>query len=69
MNTMNLKKVTSSRALNIEELDGNILLSCACNFKNVDSISSKKSRQNPLPSGSNHVSGKFKIFKKITLKN
>ena len=33
-------------------------------IKSTDSISFKKSMQNPLPRGSNQVSGKLKIFKK-----
>jgi hypothetical protein len=62
-------KWTNSRARNIDEIGGNIATSFEFNFKNFDSISSKKSLQNPLPSGSIQVLGKLKIFKKITLKN
>jgi hypothetical protein len=45
-------------------IGGNIAISSVFDFKNFDSISFKKSMQNPLPSGSNQVSGKLKIFKK-----
>jgi hypothetical protein len=46
-----------------------MVISSDFNFNNFDSTSSKKSLQNPLPSGSSQESGKFKLFKKITLKN
>ncbi len=52
-------------ARNIFEVGGNILILPVFIFKNFDSISSKKSLQNPVPSGSSQVSGKFKIFKKL----
>ena len=48
---------------------GNIAIFSVFNFKNFDSISFKKSIQKRLPRGSSQVSGKLKLFKKITLKN
>ena len=69
INTLASLKLTISSARNILEVGGNILLSGVFIFKNFDSILSKKSKQNPLPSGSSHVSGKFIIFKKLPLKN